>query len=489
MRGKNIILLTLIALLANATFTGIAFTQETPTTTMKIEPATITGHPGDSFSVDIVVENVECLCAYQFKIQYAPYLSVLTVMNVLEGPFMEVGSPPFTWNDDVFYGVLTVGSIILGMTGGSSGSGVIATVDFYVLEAGKSPIELFDTRLIDCNAADIPHETIDAYYQGPYADLVEGGKTWAQVVPPGNRRVVPGETQSFHSEVINYGDVPLYVKTTFDMWREDAEHIALGAGQWTYGFSPELPEPIYLYLYVDGYDYWNAFGFPYDFTHYGDPQYLDAVDYPTNYIEGNVMDEFSGAYTFEDLALEPPWYVSNVKLEGMVQYPGGADDNMDMDMLGYVPGWGAGWAGSLWGTDSWDWHTPRWIGEDLSDTFSPMLTKPGETADAVNDFYMWASYWTADGLSHGPMRLDSLRMKVELSYPRFMPLIGTEKVYVLEPGEKLILDPATWDISIYDTGKYYCTLTCWYSYDGIWFNPGDTVRTFQWKVVRSLEDG
>ena len=484
MRRKNILWISLIAtLLVPMLIVNISNAQEDAV--LYIDPPVIPtdgtmGHPGDTFDMNIKIENVIDLWSIAFIVDYVPFGRPLIVGAPAEGDFMIGGEDnyqtSFTYKIDVLKGQLKIGIVRIPRDRdkpwielpvvGASGSGTLATFKLTVNEAGDSDIEFTDVQVLDSNIDPIACDIINGYYYGPTADLVEGGKTWAHVVPPGNRRVVPGEQQSFHSKVVNNGDVPLKVRTTFDMWREDGEFMALGAGQWSYGFAPI---PVwYEYLYVNEYSEWLEW----DWTNPGSSLFGEPDG---DYAESIVSDGITSLYGFEDITLLPNAIISNVKLEGYTQYPNGATDAVDIDCYSS----GFTWYGSLFGTPDWGWHYPRWVGADLSDEYPAALTEEG-----LNDVDLLLYNFL--GSADDPMRVDSVRLLVEMTYPRFIPLKGDEPVYVLEPGEELILDPAIWDITEYDTGKYYCTLTCWYSYNGDLWTAGDTVKTFTWKVTRSI---
>lgn len=128
----------------------------------------------DPFNIEICVENVEDLYAYELTLLYSPYRSVLMPVEVAEGPFMKQGGETlFFYDDRPFEGLLSV-VCILGPPAnqGVSGSGILATIKFRVLEAGESDLKFIRTDLINSQYESIPHDTDHSYHKGPRVELV-----------------------------------------------------------------------------------------------------------------------------------------------------------------------------------------------------------------------------------------------------------------------------------------------------------------------------
>jgi hypothetical protein len=149
------------------------------------------------------------------------------------------------------------------------------------------------------------------------------------------------------------------------------------------------------------YFYVNQFTATYvDWTTVGASPYL-SVPGDGNYIEGDNHCEMMGAFGFQDIRLGPYNRIKEVTLEGYTQ---AASTDIDYDM--YSPG-ASYWYGSLWGSTSYSWKTPRWETRAVSEINPSVLTQAG-----FNDFQVIAHYYTGDGMSHGYARLDALRLKV-----------------------------------------------------------------------------
>lgn len=147
-------------------------------------------------------------------------------------------------------------------------------------------------------------------------------------------------------------------------------------------------------LYVDGFDWSIVSGW----TYYGTDPWLDATN-DGNYIESSEYCGLMGFFTFEDINLAPCQVITKVVLEG---YTRSSDLEIEGDV--FTPDWE--WVGSLWGTSTWDWHTPRYH-PVLSDVVQDTLTVTG-----LNNFKALLHYWTPTHVSYGPFEVDSLRLKV-----------------------------------------------------------------------------
>lgn len=170
MRRKNVVLTTFVALfIIGVMIVGDAAASSG--TAVSVDPPYIwdpTMVPGTEFTVDIIVENVENLWAYQFWLSFNP--DVLQGVSVENGAFLgsaggEVVVAPGAGFDNVAGELKLFGAFIKFETTPphdtylADGSGVLATVTFEVVGNGKSSIILgYDTRLSDKWAYEIPAE-------------------------------------------------------------------------------------------------------------------------------------------------------------------------------------------------------------------------------------------------------------------------------------------------------------------------------------------
>ena len=97
---------------------------------------------GASFPVEVLVEDVANLGAFEFTLLYDP--SILELVGVEEGPFLASSGRPVECLDprltpgSVHYVCVTLGA----MPPGADGSGVLATLTFAPAASGTSPLQL-----------------------------------------------------------------------------------------------------------------------------------------------------------------------------------------------------------------------------------------------------------------------------------------------------------------------------------------------------------
>jgi hypothetical protein len=386
---------------------------------------------------------------------------------------------------DPFTGEVKVGVTLLGEVPGVYGNGLLAVVKFVVLEAGHCALELKDTALVDPAANLMPHNVQNGYYLGPTADLVwqpmierPHGGGHAQREWKRSRMFRVGATKSFDAEVTNTGYAPLWARAKYtSMHMGTGEIVELYNGQEYFPTVYYRTEYLYVNEEIPIWDHW---------TKYGTSPYLDAAG-DGSYIEANAYGMLSNVYGFEDISLDPYDKIIDVQLEGYTQYPGGADPDMDMDTYCFTPSdYMFAWLGSLYGDAAWGWHTPRWIGDHVSDAIPPTTTEAG-----LNDFSCLFYYWTADGEPHGDMRIDSARLVV---------LVETGGIYQMDPlwtyvdvGETLALPQTRWFLEEQDVGKWWTTMSIEYRYydpyliPSILYAVGDTTQTYEWWVFGGEE--
>jgi hypothetical protein len=166
-----IILLTVI-LTADAKILPV---QSTPETKLYPKPQKITANSGETFQIEIFVENVRYLYAWQVFINWTA--QILEVVDVQEGPFLsrdgvyKTAFVNYTYND--------VGSLLMydslraePPANSATGSGTLAIIKFRVKALGGSPIDLWNTIMINgYTDKHIPHEVIDGYFQNPVSKL------------------------------------------------------------------------------------------------------------------------------------------------------------------------------------------------------------------------------------------------------------------------------------------------------------------------------
>jgi len=132
------------------------------TATVSVFPSTVTASIGQNFSIDVKIVNVFDLYGWEFKLGWN--LSLLDLVNAVEGPFLKArGSTYFTYKHNATGGYLIADCTLLGMVHGVSGSGILATITFYVKNCGECPLDLYDMILLDSFEQLIPNQAVDGY--------------------------------------------------------------------------------------------------------------------------------------------------------------------------------------------------------------------------------------------------------------------------------------------------------------------------------------
>jgi hypothetical protein len=449
-KGNKILWIALITVLFSSLLTSAGLVSAAPQAKIFIDPDRLPdkgeGLPGDVFDLALKIDNVVNAWAVQVKVQFRPYVSVLSASNFLEGDFMSEGG---TWptafyaSPDIFGGSVTFVIFRLGSYGspGVSGSGTLATFKLKVVEAGEGPIDITETILIappefPGDVKPIPHTTDGSYYHGPYARLL-------RVNLPDGRKVTAGDTFSISAKVKNEGEIPMNVTVAVRVQRaEDGRTILLHPEQTYVGGGLGEPRP-FEYLYIDEFNEW----------------YYEWVGDPTNtfgepdgsYIEGDANAQWASLYSFEDIDLAGR-VIAEITCEVYSQYPNGATEAADIDLYGFSSVSSFAWWGSGYGSPAWGWHGMRW-------TTDSVLTVQPELADETELNNVELLVYNYHGDAPDVLRLDAARLKVEFS--GIVPVVYL--TWELQPGEERVLPDIVWQSDEDHIGSYSVTANVEYS--------------------------
>jgi len=216
---KIVVIILLLTVLSFTTFlfTGVMGSNNT---SVQLDPSTITTPEiGKTFSVNVTIANVTCLCAWDIELYYRN--SILTCINATEGPFLQTGgNKVWAWNITNTYnsthGRVCVGCTLLGQVPGVNGSGVLATITFQTQAGGDTLLYFDETHLYDCAWPPDPieHEAIDgSVHVGIHEVVVTDIVPYRTVITPGCSAniTVTVENQGEFTETFN---VTLYANTT-----------------------------------------------------------------------------------------------------------------------------------------------------------------------------------------------------------------------------------------------------------------------------------
>ena len=122
--------------------------------TVALEPAQITRPAGDPFDVNVVINGVKDLGAFQITLKYDPAL--VQVDKATFGKFIGSTDRSVVQLDprvDPAAGQVVVGAATVGAQPGASGKGILLTLSFTAMQAGQGELALAQVLLTDTKAA------------------------------------------------------------------------------------------------------------------------------------------------------------------------------------------------------------------------------------------------------------------------------------------------------------------------------------------------
>jgi hypothetical protein len=183
-------------------------------------------NPGDIFFVDIKIVDAEDVYSWGVKVRWDRDLLIAT--DAIEGDFLMYQPDGTAFVKKIYSDYVDVGCTTLGDWFGVSGSGTLMTIAFEVLEAGKTPLEIYYSMLLDSASpsVEIPHTVEDGYFYTTVAANLVKKSAWpehhhfdvsAQLAKDGD------SNQTLHSLVVNTGSAgyDLYVYVAFEIVRDD----------------------------------------------------------------------------------------------------------------------------------------------------------------------------------------------------------------------------------------------------------------------------
>lgn len=154
--GKAVFALLISILLTCPAFIRPNMAQST---VILVNPPSLTVNVGTQFMVNIDVQDVQNLWAFEFWLSYDTTL--LDALNVVLGPFLNVPNHVIIQQINDPSGWLMLAATSDPGALPTSGSGTIAAVMFNCTGAGTTALHLYDTLLFDPSMVQIPHLTVD----------------------------------------------------------------------------------------------------------------------------------------------------------------------------------------------------------------------------------------------------------------------------------------------------------------------------------------
>ena len=230
MKGENIKYLPFIlSFLMVLSMVNVTFGQTPPL--MYVTPAINSHNPGESFTVDINIQDAVDLFAYEVKLGYNP--GILAVADIDEGPFIrdQTTSPLGTlWSTiygaDYVYAVC----VTMGKYPGVSGSGNLFNVTFNVIDPGACDLDLYDSIMLDSNGALITHDVADGDFSTPVRANLLRRSAW----PEHHHYVVSKDEdayQTLYAKAKNLGSIDILIKAKFDIMRDDTLLVSVSSDE------------------------------------------------------------------------------------------------------------------------------------------------------------------------------------------------------------------------------------------------------------------
>ena len=125
--------------------------RASPTTSIEVVPASVEGLPGESFIINITVNDVTDLYLWMFRLKWNS--TVLRLNSIQEGPFLKKDggttsglmlSPPLMAEINAAGRINETACSLVGETPGVDGNGTLATLNFTCLSEGDTTLEFWE---------------------------------------------------------------------------------------------------------------------------------------------------------------------------------------------------------------------------------------------------------------------------------------------------------------------------------------------------------
>jgi hypothetical protein len=225
--GWFLLLLCLTSLTGLGRFASLSNAQQI--VTVGVSPSSVSVPVNQSFATNVTVSGVADLYGWEFQLEWNS--SLLSVLNVSEGPFLQAGGTTFfSYNLDATDGNVIVYCTLTGSIPGVSGDGTLATVTFSASNVGQCPLDLQGVELADSSGQPISCQVANGYgYFTPQHDIAVTQVTAAPMIllPGGIVNInVTVQNDGGYSEVFN---VTVYINSQ----AIGVQPVSLGIGAWT----------------------------------------------------------------------------------------------------------------------------------------------------------------------------------------------------------------------------------------------------------------
>jgi len=192
--------------------------------------------PGSSFDIEIVVDDITDMRAYQFILSYDT-----NVLQAIDWESLSIFTIPAP--ADIGLGYIAVGALSPSLTGLTTSVPVaIARITFLVYSFGWSRLDIHDSALLDVNLAPIPVFEIDGGFANIAVADLKGRGAWPEV-RHFKLSEQPDTIDTLYARVAtNTTGAPVNVKAVFTIY--DELGIPLGTIETGTATLPELSETV-----------------------------------------------------------------------------------------------------------------------------------------------------------------------------------------------------------------------------------------------------
>lgn len=224
MRERSLFLLPALSMLMiTVAMTGVVMAPGAATR-IYVDPPSTTEIIGEYITIDINVADITDLSSWEFWLRCDN--TILEYSSITEGPFLKsVGatyfivkrfpSPPAPTS------YISVGCMLM-VPQTASGSGVLATIEFLVIGEGSCTLDVYDTKLLDSNVMNVPHDVEDGYFSNTVIGDLVRRSAW----PEHHHFVIAKDEdhiQTLYAKVKNLGEGYGFLRLNFTVWMMDGD--------------------------------------------------------------------------------------------------------------------------------------------------------------------------------------------------------------------------------------------------------------------------
>jgi parallel beta-helix repeat protein len=155
------------------TWTRISASRDAPR--IYVNPLISYAGVGETFSIDVSVDDVTNLYGFEFKLAYNT--TFLNALEIVFQPFLN--EPIYVLREEISdeFGFVWIAATSQYPAEAVSGSGNLVSITFQVIDGRECVLDLYDTKLSDPGGFPIDHSAEDAFYEGGMTQVVSTEST------------------------------------------------------------------------------------------------------------------------------------------------------------------------------------------------------------------------------------------------------------------------------------------------------------------------